>query len=329
MRHHFGDLLDRDDGYWTVVPNRERFAYRISDVPPGSPEISVATIGKADEAWERVFTLPNLEELTLHEPTQEQLVAAARLNRLRRLRVTHARPKDIDFIGGMSAVEELVLEYVSGFDDLSPLKALPRLRALHIENLRRVANFGGLGGCDALRYLAIYGTLDWKQPIQDFEFLRRLPKLEVLSMWQVINKTPYPALLPIVALASLRKLRVHGSYLATEEYALMEEALSGVEGASWGPYRTWAARQIEVPPDDLRSKLPEEVILSNHPDVVLCYDGRRMIADPTSLWFEATGKGAGRVKCNTPSAAEWCKEHASRYAAMRERARSVLASRPR
>ena len=29
MRHHFGDMLDREGGYWTTIPNRERYAYRI------------------------------------------------------------------------------------------------------------------------------------------------------------------------------------------------------------------------------------------------------------------------------------------------------------
>ena len=36
MRHHFGDLLDRDGGYWTIIPNRERYAYRIGG---GGPEL--------------------------------------------------------------------------------------------------------------------------------------------------------------------------------------------------------------------------------------------------------------------------------------------------
>lgn len=325
MRHHFGDLLDREDGYWTVIPNRERLAYRIEDVPPGSKEITVATIGKVDENWARVFTLPNLEELTLHEPTQEQLEACGQLGKLRRLRVTHARPKAVDFISGMLGVEELVLEYVSGFDDLSPLQRLPRLRALHLENLRGVSDFSGLKGISSLQYLALFGTVDWKQPLRDFEFLRGLPKLEVLSMWQFINKGPYPALLPALTLRNLKRLRVHGSYLAAEEYALLEEGLNGVEGASWGPYRVWSARQIEVPSDDVRSRLSKEIIRANHPDVFICHDGRRTIADPGSLWFEATGKSAGRVKCDSPTAEAKRQDYASRYAAMRERARVVIA----
>ena len=151
MRHHFGDLLDRDGGYWTVIPNRERYAYRIGDVPAGSSEVTIVTIGKEDENWSRALTLPNLEELTLHEPTPEQLLAVGALRSVKRLRITHARPRTIDFIGSMSEVEELVLEYVSGFSDLAPLGSLKRLRALHIENLRRVSDFGGLSGARNLK----------------------------------------------------------------------------------------------------------------------------------------------------------------------------------
>jgi len=316
--------LDRDGGYWTVTPNRERHQYRIGDVPAGSREITIITIGKGDEHWARAATLPNLEELTLHEPTKEQLGLCGELPGVRRLRITHARPKNLDFITQMTGVEELVLEYVSGFSDLSPLRELRRLHALHVENLRRVSSFGGLSGLSSLKYLSIYGTLDWKQPIEDFEFLRGVSNLEVLSMWQVINKAPYPALLPALSLKKLKKIRVHGSYLAAEEYALLEEGLEGVEGARWGAYRTWASSQVDVPTDDIRSRLPEDVIRSNHPEVTLRYDGRRTIDNPADLWFEFTGKAAGRVKCGSPTAEGRCAEYSGKFAAMKERAREVI-----
>ena len=87
-----------------------------------------------------------------------------------------------------------------------------------MENLRRVSNFGGLSGVDSLKYLAIHGTVDWKQPIEDFEFLRGLPSLEVLAFWQVITKKAYPAMLPALSLKNLKKLRLPGSYLPVQEY---------------------------------------------------------------------------------------------------------------
>jgi len=73
MKHHFGDMIDRDGDYWTIIPNRERYAYFVGDVPPGSKEITIVTVSKDDDKWETILSLPNLEELTLHEPTKEQL----------------------------------------------------------------------------------------------------------------------------------------------------------------------------------------------------------------------------------------------------------------
>jgi hypothetical protein len=324
MRHHFGDHLDRDGGYWTVIPNRERYEYRIGDVPAGSPEITIVTIGKDDEHWERALTLPNLEELTLHAPTPEQLQAVEALRSLKRLRVTHARPKTIDFIRAMSELEEVVLEYVSGFSDLSPLGTLKHLRALHMENLRRVSDFSGLAGATNLKYLAIDGTLDWQQPIDGFEFLRTLPQLEVLALWEVKCRAPYPALLPALSLRHLKKLRVHHSYLPTEECALLEEGLKGVEGANWGSYQTVAASELELPRDDLRAHLPLDVLRERHPEVSVRYDGKRLINDPASLWFVFTGRSAGRVKCSSPTADEKCREQAERYAAMKKQARALI-----
>jgi hypothetical protein len=324
MRHHFGDLLDREGGYWTITANRERYAYRIGDVPARSREVTIVTIGKDDEHWARALTLPNLEELTLHEPTKEQLLAVGVLGSLERLRITHARPQSIDFIASMRGVEELVLEYVSGFGDLAPLRELKRLRSLHLENLRGVSDFSGLSGIASLEYLSVNGTTDWKQPIEDFEFLRGLPGLEVLSLWQVITNRPYPALLPALDLEKLKKLRIHGSYLAPEEYALLEEGLGGVEGASWGPYRTVAYAQLELPRDDVRAHLPRDVIVANHPEVTVHHDGSRKVDDPASRWFEFTGKGAGRVKCDSTTAEKRCRAYADRYAALRRQARFLI-----
>lgn len=224
----------------------------------------------------------------------------------------------------MRGVEELVLEYVSGFTDLSPLRGLKRLRALHMENLRRVSNFRGLSGIDSLRYLAIYGTLDWKQPIEDFEFLRGLPALEFLALFQIISKQAYPAMLPAVSLRCLKKLRLPGCYLAAEEYALLEEGLQGVDGAAWGPFRTVAYRHITLPSSDVRAQLPEVVIRRNFPEVLIRFDGKREIDDPDSRWFECTGKGAGRIKCGSPEAEQRCVDYAERYDAMKQAARSLI-----
>ena len=68
MKHHFGDFLDREGDYWTVVPNRERYAYRIDSVPAGDEQVAVATIGSDDSMWRNVFSFPNLEGTDASQP---------------------------------------------------------------------------------------------------------------------------------------------------------------------------------------------------------------------------------------------------------------------
>lgn len=69
--------------------------------------------------------------------------------------------KNTNFLAELPLLQELVLEYVSGFCDLSPLRELKSLRSAHFENLRIVSDFSGLSGIASLRYLCISGTLDW------------------------------------------------------------------------------------------------------------------------------------------------------------------------
>jgi len=271
MKHHFGDMLDREGDYWTVVPNRERYEYSIGELPPHSKEITIVTVSKHDENWERILTFPNLQEVTLHEPSKEQLEALSQLTEIKRLRITHVRPKTIEFISALKNVEELVLEYVSGFSDLLPLQKLTSLKSLHLENLRKVKDFSGLDGLSSLRYLMISGTFDWKQPIEHFEFLRGLPNLEALSFWQVITRADYPALLPITTLSKLKKINVANNIFSANEYALLTVAMPHVEGAAWEPCIKRFYSYIPLPKDDIRYHLDENTLKEKHPEVLIRY----------------------------------------------------------
>lgn len=288
MKHHFGDNFDPD--YWTMVPNAERYAYGIEDVPAGSRQVKVATISKTDKDWERIFTFPNLQELTLHEPNAQQLAALSRLPSLARVRVTHARPKDLDFLTPLVNVTELVLEYVSGFSDLAPLRALKRLRSLHLENLRGVSDFSGLSGMKSLVYLRIDGTLDRDQPIADFHFLEGLPNLQVFSLGFVSNKSAFPALLPVLSLKKLRKLKIGSGRFPINEYALLEVGLPDVAGASWQP----------------------------------CWQNAG--AARNAATYEFLGKGARSMACSSPAAEEKRADFVRRYEAMKQEARTLLGS---
>jgi hypothetical protein len=233
MKHHFGDFLDRTDGYWTIIPNRKRYAYAADTDIADKEAVKILTISKDHANWKQVFDCPNIEELTLHEPSKEQVEKIQQLKSLKRLRVTFFRAKDIEFVGNLCNLEEVVLEYVSGFSDLSPLRKLTKLKSLHFENLRRVSNFDGLKGINSLQYLHIDGTLDWNQPIDDFNFLAGLPNLEVLSLGFVTSKTEFPAFLPVLNLKKIRKIKIGRATLKTNEYAFLQVALPEVEGCSW------------------------------------------------------------------------------------------------
>jgi hypothetical protein len=233
MKHHFGDFLDRTGDYWTIVPNRERYAYAAEVDIDDKEAVKILTISKSHDHWKQVFDCPNLEELTLHDPSKEEVQAIRKLTQLKRLRVTFFRATDIEFIGDLHNLEEIILEYVSGFSDLSPLLRLTKLKSLHLENLRRVSSFDGLRGLNSLRYLHIDGTLDWNQPVENFEFVKGLPNLEVFSLGFVINKTEYPAFLPLLHLKKLKKIKIVRDTFKSNEFAFLQVALPHVEGCDW------------------------------------------------------------------------------------------------
>ena len=205
----------------------------MEDISLDDQEINIVTIGKYDENWERIYGMSNLEELTLHEPNKSQLEGIKHLEQLKRLRISHARPKSIEFISKLSNLEELVLEYVSGFSDLSPLNKLTNLKSIHLENLRRVNNFDGLRGIYSLKYLNIDGTLDWKQPIENFNFLEDIPNLEVFGLGWIKNESEYPKLKSLIKLEKLKRIKIIRDTFKTEEFAFIEAALPNIEGAKW------------------------------------------------------------------------------------------------
>ena len=229
MKHHFGDFLDRTGDYWTTIPNMERFAFIADFEIENKDEVKILTISKTQDKifWEQIFDCPNLEELTLHDPSPEQVQAIRKLKKIQRLRVTFFRAKDIEFIGDLENLEELILEYVSGFSDLAPLRKLKKLKSIHCENLRRVCDFSGLTGIKSLRYIYINGTFDWSQPVENFDFLSEIPNLEILALGfgvKVVHST-YPMFKSIINNKKIKKLRIGRAFCSLEDYAFVEVLL--------------------------------------------------------------------------------------------------------
>ncbi|UKB85935.1 leucine-rich repeat domain-containing protein [Chryseobacterium sp. MEBOG06] len=241
MREHFEDLLDRKGDYWKMIPTNERLVYSVDKEISDKEDVKIITVSKHHKNWKQIFEYPNIEELNLDQPSQEQIQLISELNSIKRLRITSFRIKDIEFMKNFVNLEELALEYVSGFTDLSPLQHLAKLKCLHLENLRSISDFEGLSGIKKLKFLHIEGTLDWKQPINNFSFLAGLPDLEFFSLGLINCKSDFPAFLPVLELRKLQYIRIGMATLETPEFAFLETALPSVKkgfhkGFSWPLY---------------------------------------------------------------------------------------------
>ena len=311
MKFHWGDFLNRDFGHWHFVPNVERHKYWLSENTDDAT-VTHITIGKPIGDWQRVFDMPLLEELTLHEPTADQIVGLGRLKQLKRLRITHARPKTLEVLAELPLVSELVLEYVSGFSDISPVGQMPALRALHIENLRRVRDFSPLKQASGLRYLSIHGTFDWKQTIDSIEFLSGLPQLEVLSLGSVpaVDAAKVPTLLE--ALTELKFLSINSNQMPVETFAEIEVRFPHIEGTVQEAVTVNWQGATPLPAGDPRLTLELAELKLNHPEIVIEDDGRRLLASEYGPYF-FLGKGRGMVMRTTKGADERARRALAEY----------------
>lgn len=313
MKHHFGDALDRSGGHWSFVPNAQRYGYHMPEWTNGHKQVSIATISGDDTNWELVSTFPNLEELTLHSPSREQLEFVSQLWRLKRLRITHARPKSLDFLSRLQNLEEVILEYVSGFDDLSPIGNLEKLRALHIENVRRVRDFSGVRNAPCLQYLCIGGTVDWAQPVECFEFLRDIAGLEYLRLMFIsAPKIPEP-LASLIQLKELSKIALGMNAFPLEVFAWIEAKIPHVEGAVRPAYVKFGGEDREIHSRDMRFRMHIEEFES-HPDLFVGADGKRYHRLPHQAAL--LGRGARGLSGSKDAVDKACKAHAEKYARM-------------
>ncbi len=315
MKHHFGDFLDRSLGHWSICPNRDRWAFHVDDVKDVPSDQSTLTITKNDRNWERIFDLPKLEELTLHEPSKEQVRSIEQLTGLQRLRITHARPKSLDFLSRLSILRELVLEYVSGVEQLEPLGSLPGLESLHLENLRRVEDFSGVAPSKSLKYLSIDGTLDWRQPVRNLDFLGSLGNLELLRLAGVRVLAATPALSGLARLGKLKKLKIAMNALPIEDFAFIEAICPTVDGASRPAYIVNEAKRRELSSRDYRASMPESEFLG-FSNAGITESGERYIVEPMSAFL--LGKGTRTLSGKPENIIKKCKEYEARYRQMVE-----------
>lgn len=310
MKHHFGDFLDRSQGHWSMVPNRERWTYHFADVQDAPSSQSILTITKKDSNWKRIRELSQLEELTLHEPSKEQMQCLEHLTGLARLRITHARPTSLDFLCGLRNLRELVLEYVSGVEHIDPIGSLPQLAALNLENLRRVKNFSGILPGASIKYLSIDGTLDWSQPIQDLAFVGSLSSLEFLRLAKVRVLASPPALAGLTQLGKLRNLKIAMNALPIEDFAFAEAVCPDIDGAVRPAYVINEEKRRILSDRDYRASMPEPEFLT-FKGAGITGDGKRYILEPMTAFL--LGKGTRTLSGKPENIVNSCNAHEARY----------------
>ena len=308
MKHHFGDFLDRSKGHWSIVPNRERWAYHFENVEDTPSNQSVLTLTKHDRNWQRIRELSQLEELTLHEPSKAQLQNLP--DQLTRLRVTHARPKSFDFLGDLGNLRELVLEYVSGVEQLDPIGLLPKLESLHLENLRRVRDFSGISASKSLKYLSIDGTLDWKQPIEDLSFIGSLTNLEFLRLAGVRVLSSTPVLACLAKLDRLKDLRIAMNALPVEDFAFMEANFPEIDGAVCPSFVINEEKRRTLSEGDYRTSIPVSEFQELE-GAGITADGDRFILEPMTAFL--LGKGTRTISGKPENIVKKCQAYESEY----------------
>ncbi|EMJ56002.1 hypothetical protein LEP1GSC013_0182 [Leptospira interrogans serovar Valbuzzi str. Duyster] len=172
---------------------------------------------------------------------------------------------------------------------MEPIGELKNLRSLHIENVRKVTNFTGLSHAKKLCCLSIDGTSDWAQPIESFDFLSELKKLEYFKLGFVRSLAKTPALEALARLRNLKKISIPDNIFVLLYYALLEIGLPGTKGSIFPPF------------EKSKSSL-----------------------DPNGEWFDLLGKKAGRIKNTSPKAKEKCEAHSKAYEEAKQNARKLL-----
>jgi len=311
MEHHSVDLLDREMGHWQISPNGKRWQYYFEDLTDAPLNSTRITLSKNVKNWELISQLPDLVELTLDRPDKWQIEYLAKIPHLKRLRISHTRAKSLNVIEYLSGLEELVLEYVSGINQLDAIGALPNIRALHLENLRNVKDFSGLSPLISLGYLNISGNVDWKQTVESFSFVENFGSLEILRLTNIkilAGDFPY---LPLSCLTSLKKISLASNVFELEFFAWLQAKFPHVIGSKRMPFSKYGGTRQKITPPDICATMPEKVVMRDFPKIEIDKDGNRWRNNPHGAFL--LGKGERTVQGSKTTVDNKCSEHEARY----------------
>lgn len=192
----------------------------------------------------------------------------------------------------------------------------PNLKALHIENVRRVSDFSGLKNARSLEYLSIDGTFDWAQPVDSFEFLETLGRLEFLRLMNVRPPKSSEPLACLLKLKRLSKIAFGMSTFPLEVFAWIQAKIPRVEGAVRPAFVKFGGENREISPRDIRSRMPIEEF-NRFPDLSIGEDGKRYQWIPHQAAL--LGRGQRGLLGTQESVESACARHAEKYRKLVER----------
>lgn len=333
---------ENPSGYWSFNSFSASNEYKLHKVlARGEVNTKWVRISKNEENWGRLSAFKNLEEIHLYSPSDAQIDLISRLEGIKRLSIFSYRPKTIDFLVRMTALEELSLDAVSGFDDLSPIQHLRNLRALNLDLLRRIKDFSALEFLNGLRFLRIVGTYDFDQPIRDLSFCRGLKNLEYLIIDQIRVLKKEHSASPLRHLESLKYIGMPRNAFPLEEYAFIEEALKGVDGAKheavekyiwffhgnvgWTQSVPWTIADDKVEHIDMKRSLTAGV--QKDSGVVLATEHFTDIGLPSvkTGHLDLLGRGSRGFQSTVKNVEKRCLAHIEKYNVAKQDARNRIA----
>lgn len=342
MNNYTKSYFGNPSGHWTSQDWGSRSEYNFSELlSENEYHTKFIRLKGSSEDWVKIAKFENLEEIHLYAPTHEQISFISNIKCIKRLKIDCYRPKNIDFLSKLSNLEELSLEAVSGFEDLEPIKSLPKLRTLNLHMLRRVKNFTALESLSELKFLSIHGNFDFHQPVENLNFLEGLKKLEFLIFEYVrILEKERPAY-PLIFSNKLKYVEFPRNLFSLEEFGFVAEVLKGVEGAepspvikeihffhgneAWSETVPWQVPDEKIDHIDMHRPLAQAIKTPS--GGLLALGGLTDIGETSSKtgYMELLGRGSRGFNSRIKNAEKRCLLHIEKYEQAKTAARQLLA----
>ena len=184
------------------------------------------------------------------------------------------------------------------------------MKALHIENVRRVSDFSGVKNAQRLRYLSIDGTFDWAQPVDSFDFLGTLAQLEFLRLMNVRPPKIAQPLISLLGLKRLSKIAFGMSTFPLEVFAWLQANIPNVEGAVRPAFVKFGGENREISTRDVRFRMPIEEF-NGYPNLFVGEDGKRYEWVPHQAAL--LGRGQRGLLGTQGSVESSCAAHSEKY----------------